>query len=260
MEDVKRMDRLPIRVTIWNEHVHEREDEQVGAIYLYGIHEAIATGIKACAGDDVVVRTATLEQPEHGLTDAVLRDTDVLIWWGHVAHDQISDPIVDRVQQRMLGGMGLIALHSSQGSKIFRRLLGTTGSVRWREAGDREVVWTVCPGHPIAAGVPHPFIIPEQEMYGEYFDIPQPDELVFISSFSGGEVFRSGCCFTRGWGRMFYFSPGHEAFPVYHQAEVQRIITNAIRWASGGSHARETPYVAEMSPAGWFEDRPDRGV
>lgn len=248
----------PIRVTIWNEHIHERQDQSVRAIYPQGIHEAIAVGIKACAGDEILVRTATLEQPEQGLPDEVLRDTDVLIWWSHVAHNQVADSIVDRVQQRVLGGMGLIALHSSLESKIFQRLLGTTGALRWREAGERELVWTVSPGHPIAAGIPHPIIIPEQETYSEYFDIPQPDELVFISSFTGGEVFRSGCCFLRGSGRVFYFGPGHETFPVYHQSEVQRVITNAVRWATGAGHAVRAPYTSQMSSAGWFEDRPDR--
>ena len=112
--------------------------------------------------------------------------------------------------------MGLIVLHSAHLSKIFRRLMGTRCNLRWREADDRELVWTVAPQHPIAAGVPHPIVIPKHEMYGEYFDIPPPDELVFVSSFTGGEVFRSGCCFRRGKGRVFYFSPGHETYPIYH--------------------------------------------
>ena len=249
------MEKQPIRVTIWNEYLHERQDQRVAAMYPQGIHEAIAAGLKAHAGDEVVARTATLDQPEHGLPDEVLRETDVLIWWGHVAHDQVTDSVVDRVQQRVLGGMGLVALHSSLESKIFQRLLGTTGALRWREAGERELVWTVSPAHPIAAGIPHPFIIPEQETYSEYFDIPQPDELVFISSFTGGEVFRSGCCFVRGRGRMFYFGPGHETYPVYHQVEVQRVIANAVHWAVGAGQAGRAPYRSQMSPAGWFEDQ-----
>ena len=108
------------------------------------------------------------------------------------------------------------------------------------------------PGHPIAQGVPHPFIIPRQEMYGEYFDIPQPDELVFISSYSGGEVFRSGCCYRRGFGRVFYFSPGHETYPVYEQPEIQRVLANAVQWAQNADHTRTLPDNFN-SPTGWYE-------
>src|SRR5207302_7742564 len=182
--------------------------------------------------DAVTVRTATLDQPQCGLSQDVVQSSDVLTWWGHSAHGQVADEVVDRVQTAVLDGMGLIVLHSGHESKIFRRLMGTSCSLIWREADDREVVWTVNPAHPIAAGVPHPVVIPRQEMYGEFFDIPQPDELVFISSFTGGDVFRSGCCYTRGWGRVFYFSPGHESFPVYYQPEVRRIIANGVRWTS----------------------------
>jgi len=159
------------------------------------------------------------------------------------------------VHARVLAGMGLLVLHSAHFSKVFRTLMGTTCSLRWREADDRELVWTVYPGHPIAAGVPHPIILPRQEMYGEYFDIPRPDELVFVSSFSGGEVFRSGCCFRRGIGRIFYFSPGHETYPVYHNPNVQKVIVNAVSWAYAGSRARVEPLDNVNVPAGWFEGR-----
>jgi trehalose utilization protein len=149
--------------------------------------------------------------------------------------------------------MGLVVLHSGHYSKIFRRLMGTTCSLRWREADDREVVWTVSPAHPIAAGLPAAFILPAEEMYGEFFDLPQPDELVFISSFTGGEVFRSGCCFHRGWGRIFYFRPGHETYPTYHQPEVRRVIANGVLWARGAGRLRPTTYTADNAPSGWYE-------
>jgi trehalose utilization protein len=177
------------------------------------------------------VRTATLAEPEHGLPPAVLDETDVLLWWGHTAHDQVSDDVADRVVGRVLDGMGLVVLHSGHYSKPFKRLMGTGCDLQWRH-DERETVWTVAPGHPIAVGVPSPFVIPEQEMYGEFFDVPPPEQLVFISSFTGGEVFRSGCCWTRGRGRIFYFSPGHETNPVYHQAEVQRVLVNGTQWAA----------------------------
>ena len=242
-----------IRVTVWGENVHDRTDERVRAIYPYGMHETIAEGIREQLGDGVSVRTATLDQPEHGLTDEVLESTDVMTWWGHTAHEDVSDAVVTKVHERVMRGMGLLVLHSGHYSKIFRKLMGTTCSLRWREADDREVVWTVALSHPITDGVPHPFIVPRQEMYGEYFDIPQPDELVFISSFSGGEVFRSGCCFVRGAGRIFYFSPGHETYPVYHQPEIRLVIGNGVRWAYAGDRIRQEVPDNAQSPTGWFE-------
>lgn len=241
-----------IRVTVWGENLHEQKDEKVRALYPNGMHAAIAEGIRENLGGRAEVRTATLDQPEHGLTVEILAQTDVLTWWGHMGHHQVADEVVDRVHDRVLAGMGLVVLHSGHWSKIFVRLMGTTCALRWRD-DDRETVWTVNPGHPIAQGVPPVFQIPEQEMYGEYFDIPQPDELVFLSSFGGGEVFRSGCCFTRGQGRIFYFSPGHETYPVYHQAEVRRVIANAVNWTYSPPKERYATATCVHSPVGWFQ-------
>ena len=218
-----------IRVTIWNEYRHERRDPRVAAIYPDGIHAALAGSLGAAG---YTVRTATLDEPEHGLTEAVLAETDVLTWWGHLAHGEVSDEIVNRVQQRVLAGMGLVVLHSGHFSKIFKRLMGTTCDLKWREMGERERLWVVAPGHPIVEGIGEYFEIPQEEMYGEFFDIPAPDELVLVSWFQGGEVFRSGCCYHRGQGKIFYFRPGHETYPSYHQPEVQRIIANGVRWAA----------------------------
>src|SRR3954463_15393686 len=239
-----------VRVTVWGENVHERKDESVRAIYPDGMHMTIAAGLRTVLGDDLAVGTATLDQPEHGLTDAVLAETDVLTWWGHIAHDQVADEVVERVHAAVLGGMGLLVLHSAHYSKILKRLLGTSCSLRWRNEGERELVWTVNPSHPIAAGVPHPIVIERQEMYGEHFDIPEPDELVFVSSFAGGEVFRGGCCFTRGAGRIFYFSPGDQEYPVYHHPDIQRVLANAALWAA--PRTRGPVPEAPNSPRDWW--------
>ena len=220
-----------LRVTVWGENVHERTEDDVRALYPRGMHAAIADGIAALLGDSVRVSTATLEEPEHGLTQAVVDDTDVLTWWGHAAHEDVEDAVVERVHDAVLGGMGLVVLHSGHYSKPFKRLLGTSCSLRWRNEGERELVWTVDPAHPIAAGVPQPIVIEAQEMYGEPFGIPAPDELVFVSSFAGGEVFRGGCCFRRGAGRIFYFSPGDQDYPVYHHPDIRRVLANAVLWA-----------------------------
>jgi trehalose utilization protein len=247
----------PIRVTVWNEHVHERRDPSVAKLYPQGIHGAIAAGLQRELGDAAVVRFATLDDPEHGLTDEVLAETDVITWWGHAAHDRVSDEVVDRVHARVMEGTGIVALHSAHYSKIFKRLMGTTCALRWRSdpGGEQELVWTVNPGHPIAAGIPQPIVIPNQEMYGEFFDIPPPESLVFISSFAGGEVFRSGCCYTRGAGRVFYFGPGDQEYPVYHQPDVQRVIANAVRWCAGDARGSDLPAdrgASPNSPRDWF--------
>jgi trehalose utilization protein len=219
-----------IRVTVWNEFRHEKIHEEVAKVYPDGIHNVIADFLKRYP--EIQVRTATLDEPEHGLTQEVLDGTDVLIWWGHMAHNEVKDEVVERVYGKILNGMGLIVLHSGHLSKIFRKLMGTSCMLKWREAGEKERIWVVEPGHPIAEGLGEYFEIPHTEMYGERFDIPKPDELVFISWFKGGEVFRSGCCFYRGKGKIFYFRPGHETFPIYYQPEVQRVIYNAVRWAA----------------------------
>lgn len=226
---------MATKVTIWNEFLHEKKSEHIAKIYPEGIHQAIAQGISRF--EPFEVRTATLEEPEHGLTEEVLADTDVLIWWGHMAHAKVEDHIVDRIHQRVLDGMGLIVLHSGHFSKIFKKLMGTTCNLKWREAGDKERLWVVDPTHPIVEGIGSYFELDGEEMYGEFFDIPAPDELVFVSWFTGGEVFRSGCTFKRGRGKIFYFRPGHETYPTYHHEQVLKVIANAVKWADTGRGA-----------------------
>src|SRR3954471_3364297 len=192
-----------IRVTVWNEYRHEREDEAIRSIYPDGIHGAIADGLGT--DDRFRVQTATLDEPENGLTEERLMDTDVLIWWGHRAHDAVGDETVNRVHARVLHGMGLIVLHSGHFSKVFKKLMGTSCNLKWREEkNEREILWVTRPGHPIVQGIDDHFILPAEEMYGEFFDIPEPETTFLISSFGGGEVFRSGCCWTRGAGKIFY--------------------------------------------------------
>ncbi|HEV7810388.1 MAG TPA: ThuA domain-containing protein [Candidatus Limnocylindrales bacterium] len=231
------------RVTVWNEHRQDQSDADVRATYPDGINAVIASGLTEAGFD---VRTATLDEPEQGLAEEVLAATDVLVWWGHVAHDEVDDAVVDRVQRRVLDGMGLIVLHSGHHSKIFRRLLGTTGDLKWREAGERERIWVIDRAHPIAEGLGDSFVVEPEEMYGEPFDVPAPDRLVLVSWFQGGEVFRSGCCYERGRGRIFYFRPGHETHPTYFDPNVRRVIANAARWAAEPVGA---PIVLANQPA-----------
>jgi len=233
---------MSVNAVVWGENVHDRENDTVRSIYPRGMHACIADALNS--SEAITATTATLEQPEHGLSAALLAKTDVLLWWGHKAHGDVDDAIVDRVAQRVYEGMGLIVLHSGHFSKIFRRLMGSPCSLTWREAGERERLWAIDPNHPIARGVGPSFELDQSEMYGEPFVVPEPMETVFISWYQGGEVFRSGLTYKRGAGRIFYFSPGHEMYPVYHNADVQTVLRNAVQWA-----ANPAPAWAEVAEA-----------
>jgi trehalose utilization protein len=233
----------PIRLTIWNEYIHERTDTNVAKVYPRGIHVALAEGLHPYG---FLIRTATLEQPENGLTNEVLRQTDVLIWWGHLAHEKVAWEVVDRIHARVLQGMGLVVLHSGHRSRIFQKLMGTTCDLKWREDAERERLWVVDPAHPITEGIGEYIELEPEEMYGEFFDIPAPERLVFVSWFQGGEVFRSGCEYHRGLGKIFYFRPGHEGYPTYYNKAVLRVIANAVRYV-GLPHGA-TPVFGERKP------------
>ncbi|MFQ3252699.1 MAG: trehalose utilization protein [Loktanella salsilacus] len=220
---------MTIRAVVWNENVHETHNKVVGDLYPDGIHGAIAAALNTDAG--ITATTATMQEPEHGLTTARLAETDVLLWWGHAAHGDVDDAVVERVAEAVWGGMGLILLHSAHFSKIFKRLMGTPCNLTWREAGERERLWVTSRSHPIAAGIGDYFELENEEMYGEPFGVPEPLETVFVSWFAGGEVFRSGLTYKRGAGNVFYFRPGHETYPTYFDANVQTVLRNAVKWA-----------------------------
>ncbi len=238
---------MSIRAVVWGENVHENTNDDVRALYPQGMHECIADALNKNAG--ITATTATLQQPEHGLDEQTLASTDVLLWWGHAAHGDVSDEIVDRVQQRVWEGMGLIVLHSGHFSKIFKRMMGTPCSLTWREAGEKERLWAINRSHPICAGIDGFFELPNSEMYGEPFTVPEPMDTVFISWFEGGEVFRSGLTWQRGAGKIFYFGPGHETYPIYHDENIQRVLSNAVHWAAN-------------TAAAWtgIEDAPNRAL
>ena len=219
-----------IIVTVWNEGRHEKTSDEVRAVYPDGIHRAIADFLGEEA--EFVVRTATLDDPECGLPQNVVDDTDVMLWWGHMAHNEVPDEVADRVVTAVQNGMGLIALHSAHHSKVFRRLMGTPCHLGWRENGDMERVWVVDPAHPITQGIDRYFELPHVETYAEPFSIPEPERLLFIGAYEGGEVFRSGCLWRRGNGTVFYFQPGHETFPIYYVPAVQTVIKNAVRYCA----------------------------
>lgn len=226
-----------MKVTVWNEYRHEKENNNVSDIYPDGIHQTIANFLKEVG---YPTQTATLDEAEHGLTEEVLSETDVLIWWGHKVHEEVSEEIAERVKEYVLEGMGLIVLHSGHFSKVFKKLMGTTCDLKWREANEKERLWVVDPTHPITEGLGEYIELEKEEMYGEHFDIPAPNELVFVSWFEGGEVFRSGATFKRGRGKIFYFRPGHESYPTYHNKEIQKVIINGVKWAANTNTPRHS--------------------
>ena len=244
-----------LRVTVWNEFVHEKKNERIAEIYPEGIHGAIRQMLST--DPNLELRTATLDMPEHGLTDEVLNSTDVLLWWGHCAHQKVDDAVAAKVAQRVLDGMGLIVLHSGHMSKPFIKLMGTCCRLKWRENDEKERIWVIEPAHPIARGLPEYIELEQEETYGERFEIPTPDELVFISWFSGGEVFRSGCCYKRGLGKIFYFRPGHEEYPTFYRKDITQVLKNAIYWAqpSGGPVPTLGHFEALEQVADKFEGR-----
>ena len=232
-----------IKVSVYNEFLHEQNNESIRAVYPEGIHGEIK---KFLESDEIAVKTYTLETVED-LTEEALADTDVFIWWGHMAHHKVPDEVAQRVQQAVLKGMGMIFLHSGHHSKPFRLLMGTTCNLTWREDGDYERVWVVKPSHPIAKGLGRFIYLPKEETYGEPFDVPEPLETVFIGGYEGGEVFRSGLTYRRGNGKIFYFQPGHESNPTFKIPEVQTVIRNAVYWAKPDYRADELvcPHVAK---------------
>ena len=237
-----------INVTIWNEYRHEKSDENVAKLYPNGLHAAIGEFLSK--NDDMKITLAALDDPDQGLPDEVLNNTDVLLWWGHMNHGEVKDDLVERIRQRVyVGGMGFIALHSAHHSKPFRAIVGTTGNLLWGD-NQKEIIWNIMPSHPIAAGIPSHFELPEEELYAEPFQIPQPDAHIFEGWYEHGYVFRTGCTFLRGAGRVFYFQPGHETCPSLYDANVQRIITNGVRWAAPNDFGYEIesgcPYVTAL--------------
>lgn len=244
-----------IRVTIWNEFRHEKTDEEVRALYPDGIHAYLA---KVLASDDLEITPVALDDPDQGLTEELLNSTDVLVWWAHMYHWDVTEELAERVAERVFQGMGLICLHSSHYSKPFRKTVGTTGHLTW---GDevREIVWNVAPTHPIAAGIPSHFVLEKEEIYGEPFQIPEPDEQIFLGWFESGHVFRSGCLWRRGYGKIFYFQPGHETVPTFYNEYVQKIIANAIRYVApayteGYRLQNGSPYIGSVAPDGEREE------
>lgn len=237
---------MTTRALVWGENIHENTNAEVSKLYPDGMHSCIASALNEDAA--ITATTATLQEAEHGLTAERLAQTDVLLWWGHAAHCDVDDAVVERVAERVWAGMGLIVLHSAHFSKIFKRLMGTPCNLSWREAGERERLWVTNPTHPIAAGLPPHFELENEEMYGEPFGIPEPLETVFISWFQGGEVFRSGVTYRRGAGNIFYFRPGHETYPTYHDANVHTVLRNAVKWAYNPLPAIENPTDAPNVP------------
>jgi len=229
-----------IRVTIWNEFRHEKHEGSLAQKYYpNGIHAQIKSFLDEC--DDLEVRLACLDDPDQGIPDEVLDNTDVLMWWGHCYHDAVRDDRVEYIRNRVYkGGMGFVACHSAHESKPFKAIVGTSGALSW---GDDypEIMWNLKPSHPIAEGIPDHFDLELEELYAEPFYIPDPDDLIFAGWYPTGHIFRAGATYTRGMGRVFYFQPGHESCPSFHNPFVQRVLKNGVHWVAPTKPGYEVP-------------------
>jgi len=217
-----------INVVIWNEFRHEKTKEKARALYPNGLHATIKGYLDK--NEDMEITLAALDDPDQGLSDERLQNTDVLVWWGHMAHDEVDSVLVKKIRDRVWEGkMGFIALHSAHMARPFCAIVGTEGVLSCGR-NQKEIMWTLMPSHEISAGIPDHFLIEEEELYAEPFHIPEPDELVFGAWFEDGHILRAGAGFRRGAGKIFYFQPGHETCPSFHNPYVLRVIENAIRW------------------------------
>lgn len=216
-------------VVVWSEGTAPKN------VYPRDINTAIAEGLQTLAGWEVV--TAGLGEPDQGLTEERLNQTDVLIWWGHQKHGEVSDSLVDRIERRVKEqGMGFISLHSSHFAKPYKRLMGTRCSWRdYKADGTSARITVKLPDHPIARGV-RDFDLPKIEFYGEPFAVPTPEAVpldgVYTRPNGTTEPCRMGLCWTVGKGRVFYFVPGHETYDDFFRPEVRQIIRNAVEWAA----------------------------
>lgn len=216
-------------VLVWSEETVSDD------VYPNDINSAVAEHLNE--HDDLVARAVSIGEPEQGVGEDRLDWADTLVWWGHARHDDVTDETVDRVEAAVTDdGLGFVSLHSAHYSRPFTRLCGTSGDlgeVRYEDIppGETETVTVEASDHPLARGVSD-FALPDVEMFGEPFDIPEPDEVVFRSEFEEGGWFRSGVTFTFGEARGVYFRPGHEEFRIYHDPNVRRVIANAVRWTA----------------------------
>lgn len=218
-----------MKITIFTEHNASMDSPEGKLAYPEGMNECLRLLI-AGDGHEVTMIVHGPDDDGSELTEEMLKNTDVLVWWGHWYHGSVNPAVVDMVVDYVNRGMGMLALHSAHESRPMQRLMGTTGALSWREMGENERVWVIDKTHPVAQGLGDYIDIEHEEMYGEPFAIPAPDELVFISWFRGGEVMRSGCTFKRGFGKLFYFRPGHETLPTYHNEQIRRVILNALEY------------------------------
>jgi trehalose utilization protein len=236
-----------IRVLLWSEQTEPRD------VYPKGISGALADYFNKLPGFEA--KTATLNDPEAGLSDAVLSQTDVLIWFGHKKHNAVPDEAVDRVIKHVRErGMGFIGLHSAHYSKPLKKLLNASGS--WRSYvnhGKPEQMWIVLPDHPIAKGV-NDFTIPKTELYAEPFQVPPPEAVIVEGTWESGHRSREVMTWTIGKGRMVYIRAGHEEYPIYFMPQMQRLVANSVEWAAWRTNAPKNLKRREAGPAATAQD------
>jgi len=224
------------KVVVWSEGTANVDPGSKG-IYPQDINTAIADGLKPLEARGWEIVKASLNDPDQGISQALLESTDVLIWWGHKKHGEVKDELVERIAARVNAGqMGFIGTHSAHFSKPLKKLLGTPCS--WGEYvadGTSAEIIVKEPNHPICKGVTN-FKLPKIERYGEPFKCPTPEAVpldgLYTRPDGKTQPGRMGLCWTIGKGKVFYFTPGHETYNDYHRPEVRQIFINAVEWAA----------------------------
>lgn len=224
------LDKKERKVVVWSEGTAPK------TVYPYDVNTAIAEGLQPLKDWQII--TASITDPDQGLSDDLLNSTSVLIWWGHQKHGDVKDELVAKIVRRVKeGGMGFIATHSAHYSKPLKALLGTNcGWKYYTDDGARVDLIVKSPKHPIAKGVKN-FTVPKTERYGDPFEVPPAETVVFdgIYTLPNGtkENAQQGMTWSVGKGRVFYFQPGHESYPIYFQEEIRHIFRNGVQWAAG---------------------------
>jgi trehalose utilization protein len=275
-----------IHVLMWDERQPRQEEA-----YDNWIGNEIVARLKAST-KNMQFRSVALDDPDQGLSDENLAWADVVLWWGHARHSDVTwvhaKKVADLVQS---GDINIAILHSAHWARPFVELMNRRsiedalayiekqnpgkkithetvsppkersapmrGSVltpayygynkgktavhgiihlpwccfpAFRNDGEPSTLITKNPYHPIAKGLPPTFKIPLTEMYDEPFHIPNPDEVIFEETWETGEWFRSGLIWNMGGGKVFYFRPGHETYPVFKQDKIIQVLANACEW------------------------------
>jgi trehalose utilization protein len=230
-----------VRVLLWSEQTEPRD------VYPTGISGALADHLNQ--HKEFEAKTAKLDDPDAGVGEAALAETDVLVWFGHKKHGAVPDDAVERVVKHIRErGMGFVGLHSTHFAKPLKKALNDTGAwSSYKNFGQPEQMWVVLPKHPIAKGLKD-FTIPKEEIYTEPFEVPEPEAVIVEGTWPSGHRNRECMVWTLDKGRFVYIRAGHEDYPIYFMPEMQTLVRNGVLWAAKKTNAPKKLARREAGP------------